>query len=79
LEFVWLMYLFLTSCVPKCSEEELLCTNPSSAMSLLMSGFGIEDSSSLHELNISDSVLKLSGYISGPCSSFFIKVQFIFI
>ncbi|KAG6775612.1 hypothetical protein POTOM_019090 [Populus tomentosa] len=55
------------------SEEELLCTNPSSAISLLMSGFGIEDSSSLHELNISDGVLKLSGYVSGPCSSFSIK------
>ncbi|KAI9394506.1 hypothetical protein POPTR_005G101900v4 [Populus trichocarpa] len=62
------------------SDEELLCTNPSSAMSLLMSGFGIEDSSSLHELNISDSVLKLSGYISGPCSSFFIKAfQYVYI
>ncbi|XP_011022185.1 PREDICTED: DNA mismatch repair protein MLH3 isoform X2 [Populus euphratica] len=62
------------------SEEELLCTNPSSAMSLLMSGFGIEDSSSLHELNISDGVLKLSGYISGPCSSFSIKAfQYVYI
>nr|XP_034889821.1 DNA mismatch repair protein MLH3 isoform X1 [Populus alba] len=62
------------------SEEELLCTNPSSAISLLMSGFGIEDSSSLHELNISDGVLKLSGYVSGPCSSFSIKAfQYVYI
>lgn len=63
----------------KCSEEELFCTHPSSALSLLMSGFGIDDSSSLHELNISDGLLKLSGCISAPCSSFSIKVHSIFI
>ncbi|CAK7355564.1 unnamed protein product [Dovyalis caffra] len=55
------------------SEEELLCTHPSSALSLLMSIFGIEYSSSLHELNISDGVLKLCGYVSDPCSNFSIK------
>ncbi|KAJ6305195.1 hypothetical protein OIU78_020686 [Salix suchowensis] len=62
------------------SEEELFCTHPSSALSLLMSGFGIDDSSSLHELNISDGLLKLSGFISAPCSSFSIKAfQYVYI
>ncbi|KAJ6413347.1 hypothetical protein OIU84_006191 [Salix udensis] len=62
------------------SEEELFCTHPSSALSLLTSGFGIDDSSSLHELNISDGLLKLSGCISAPCSSFSIKAfQYVYI
>lgn len=52
------------------SEDELLCTHPSSSpLPLLMSGFGIEVSSSLHEFNVSDGILKLSGYISGPCEA----------
>lgn len=55
------------------SGDELLCTHPSSPLSLLTSGFGIEVSESLQELNASDSILKLSGYVSGPCDGFGIK------
>lgn len=58
-----------------CSDDELLSTkSASSPLSLITSGFGIEDSGSLHELNITDGVLKLSGYVSGPCDTFPIKV-----
>ncbi len=68
--FVCLYILFST-----CSGDELLCTHPSSPLSLLTSGFGIEVSESLQELNASDSILKLSGYVSGPCDGFGIKVE----
>ncbi|KAF2291688.1 hypothetical protein GH714_028137 [Hevea brasiliensis] len=62
------------------SENELLCTRPSSALSLLMSHFGFNDSSFLRELNFSDSVLKLSGYISSPCDSLTVKAfQYVYI
>ncbi|KAL7223717.1 hypothetical protein ACSBR1_025210 [Camellia fascicularis] len=61
------------------SEDELFCTTPSSSpLSLLTSGFGFEISSSLHELNVSDGVLKLSGYMSSPCDTSFVKAcQFV--
>lgn len=68
--FVYLYILFST-----CSGDELLCTHRSSPLSLLTSGFGIEVSDSLHELNASDGILKLSGFISGPCDGFGIKVE----
>ncbi|XP_020532764.1 DNA mismatch repair protein MLH3 isoform X2 [Jatropha curcas] len=62
------------------NEDELLCTRPSSALSLLMSGFGIEDSCFFHELDVSNGVLKLSGYISGPCDSLTFKAfQYVYI
>ncbi|CAL5373572.1 unnamed protein product [Camellia sinensis] len=63
------------------SEDELFCTTPSSSpLSLLTSGFGIEISSSLHELNVSDGVLKLSGYMSSPRDTSFVKAcQFVYI
>ncbi|CAL5371311.1 unnamed protein product [Camellia sinensis] len=61
------------------SEDELFCTTPSSSpLSLLTSGFGIEIFSSLHELNVSDGVLKLSGYMSSPRDTSFVKAcQFV--
>ncbi|THG01152.1 hypothetical protein TEA_015865 [Camellia sinensis var. sinensis] len=56
------------------NEDELFCTTPSSSpLSLLTSGFGIEIFSSLHELNVSDGVLKLSGYMSSPRDTSFVK------
>ncbi|XP_054825799.1 DNA mismatch repair protein MLH3 [Prosopis cineraria] len=63
------------------SEDELLCTHSSSSpLSLLTSGFGVEVSSSLHELQDQDDVIKLSGYISGPCNNFTLKaLQYIYI
>ncbi|KAL6959813.1 hypothetical protein U1Q18_039969 [Sarracenia purpurea var. burkii] len=49
------------------SDDELFCTVPSpSPLSLFMSAFGIEVSSSLQELSVSDGVLKLQGYMSSP-------------
>ncbi|KAF3440880.1 hypothetical protein FNV43_RR19166 [Rhamnella rubrinervis] len=57
------------------SEGVLLCTNLSSPLALLTSGFGIDVSASLHELNTSDGKLKLSGYVSGPSDDFAIKVE----
>lgn len=57
------------------SEDELLSTHfGSSTLSLLMSGFGIEDSSFLHEISAKDGVLRISGYISSPYDSFSVKV-----
>lgn len=53
----------------------LLCTNRSSPLSLLTSGFGIDVSASLHEINTSDGKLKLSGYMSGPSDDLAIKVE----
>ncbi|XP_024025767.1 DNA mismatch repair protein MLH3 isoform X2 [Morus notabilis] len=62
------------------SEDVLLCTHPSSPMSLMTSCFGIEVSTSLHELNISAGKIKLSGYISGPCDNLTIKAfQYVYI
>ncbi|KAI4327847.1 hypothetical protein L6164_020261 [Bauhinia variegata] len=56
------------------SEDELLCTHSSSSpLSLLSSGFGVEVSSSLRELQVQDDMIKLCGYISGPCNSFSLK------
>ncbi|KAK7816296.1 dna mismatch repair protein mlh3 [Quercus suber] len=55
------------------SGDELLCTHSSSPLSLLTSGFGIEVSDSFHELNASDGILKLSGFISDINSRFVCK------
>ncbi|XP_031269217.1 DNA mismatch repair protein MLH3 isoform X2 [Pistacia vera] len=63
------------------SEDELLSTHfASSPLSLLRSGFGIEDSSFLHEISAKDGVLRISGYISSPCDSFSMKTfQYVYI
>lgn len=56
------------------SEEELLYTQSSSSpLSLLRNAFGIEVSSSLRELNLSDGIIKLSGYMSSPSSTLSVK------
>ncbi|KAF7829059.1 DNA mismatch repair protein MLH3 isoform X1 [Senna tora] len=55
------------------SEDELLYTHASSPLPLITNGFGVEVSSSLHELQIQDDIIKLSGYISTPCNSFTLK------
>nr|XP_011461560.1 PREDICTED: DNA mismatch repair protein MLH3 isoform X2 [Fragaria vesca subsp. vesca] len=56
------------------SEDELLRTIPSpSPLTLLRTAFGIEVSDALHELNISDGKLELSGYLSTPCNCLAIK------
>ncbi|XP_058187200.1 DNA mismatch repair protein MLH3 isoform X1 [Rhododendron vialii] len=63
------------------SDDVLFSTAPSSStLSLLTSGFGIELSSSLHELSVSDGVLKLLGYMSTPCDTSSAKVfQYVYI
>ncbi|KAF5181679.1 Dna mismatch repair protein mlh3 [Thalictrum thalictroides] len=59
------------------SSEEVLCTHPSpSPLPLVSSGFGIEVSHSLCELNFSKDVWKLSGYISAPVDTCSMKGAF---
>ncbi|KAG2695162.1 hypothetical protein I3843_07G002300 [Carya illinoinensis] len=71
---------FLIFLFPIFSGDELLCTHPSSPLSLLKSEFGVEVPDSLHELNVSDDILKLSGYVSGPCDGSEIKAfQYVYI
>ncbi|BBH08111.1 MUTL protein homolog 3 [Prunus dulcis] len=56
------------------SEDELLRTISSpSPVALLKRTVGIEVSPALHELNISDGEIELSGYISSPCNSLAFK------
>ncbi|XP_068646651.1 DNA mismatch repair protein MLH3 [Aristolochia californica] len=63
------------------SESELFRTQPSlSPLPLLSTAFGNEVSCSLHEINISEEALTLSGYLSGPAVSFSTKAfQFVYI
>ncbi|CAN6541392.1 unnamed protein product [Malus baccata var. baccata] len=59
-------------------EDELLGTTPSpSPLILLKRTFGTEISNALHELNISDGRLELSGYISTPCNNLADKMSYI--
>ncbi|RDX87164.1 DNA mismatch repair protein MLH3, partial [Mucuna pruriens] len=53
-------------------EDELFCTHSaSSPLSLVASGFGVEVTSSLHNLEVENGIIKLSGFISGPCNNSF--------
>ncbi|KAL1215632.1 DNA mismatch repair protein MLH3 [Cardamine amara subsp. amara] len=53
------------------SDEELFQTNPSSsAFSLLIRDAGPEALNSLCKVNVTDGMLNISGYISGPADSF---------
>ncbi|XP_048431401.1 DNA mismatch repair protein MLH3 isoform X2 [Pyrus x bretschneideri] len=63
------------------SENELLRTIPSSSpLTLLKRTFGTVVADTLHELNISDGKLQLSGYISSPCNNLANKAfQYIYI
>ncbi|KFK30189.1 hypothetical protein AALP_AA7G229700 [Arabis alpina] len=61
------------------SDEELLQTNPSSsAFSLLMRDAGAEASNSLCKVNVTDNMMNVSGYISGP-GDCFKALQYIYI
>ncbi|RZB78967.1 DNA mismatch repair protein MLH3 isoform B, partial [Glycine soja] len=56
-------------------EDELFCTHSaSSPLSLVTSGFGVEVTSSLHNLEVENDIIKLSGYISGPCNTVDTKI-----
>ncbi|XP_051125704.1 DNA mismatch repair protein MLH3 isoform X2 [Andrographis paniculata] len=63
------------------SAYELLHTGPlSSPLQLLSSTMGIGDSVSFYNVDLSDSNMKLSGFISGPCEKFHLKViQYVYI
>ncbi|KAL1814883.1 DNA mismatch repair protein MLH3 isoform X1 [Daucus carota subsp. sativus] len=63
------------------SEDELLSAHPSSSpLPLLKSGLGLDPSIMLHEFDVSDGILKISGYISGPGKTFPGKaVQYVYI
>lgn len=50
-----------------CSEEQLFSTQQSySPLSLLIKNFGAETCEDLLELNTTDGMFRLSGYVSGP-------------
>ncbi|PIA46727.1 hypothetical protein AQUCO_01500339v1 [Aquilegia coerulea] len=63
------------------SNDEVLCTHPSpSPLPLVSSGFGIEVSHSLREVNFSKGIWKLCGYISAPVDTCSMKaLQYIYI
>jgi len=70
--FSWFIntLLYLTN-----REDELFCTHSaSSPLPLVTSGFGVEVASSLHNLEVENDIVKLSGYISGPCNTVYTKV-----
>ncbi|MCL7024487.1 hypothetical protein MKW94_003808 [Papaver nudicaule] len=63
------------------SGNEILYTTPSlSPIPLVSSGFGTDVSRSLCEVNFSDEVLSVSGYLSAPAATFSMKaLQYIYI
>lgn len=72
IEYTWVYYIPLFG---NCSEGELLCTEPSlSPLSLLRSNFGIDISNGLHELNVHEGTLHLTGYMSSPYGGYNFKV-----
>ncbi|XP_061346039.1 DNA mismatch repair protein MLH3 isoform X2 [Gastrolobium bilobum] len=62
-------------------EDELFCTHSAtSPLALLTSGFGVEVTSSLHDLEVENDIIKLSGYVSGPYNTSNMKVlQYIYV
>ncbi|KAL1294382.1 hypothetical protein AAHE18_19G138000 [Arachis hypogaea] len=56
-------------------DDELFCTQiASSPLALLTSGFEEEVSSFLQALEVENDIIKLSGYVSGPCNALNMKV-----
>lgn len=63
---------------PICREDELFCSHSAaSPLSLVTAGFGVEVTNSLHELEVENNIIKLTGYISGPCNTIDMKVIYI--
>ncbi|XLR00357.1 hypothetical protein S83_066555 [Arachis hypogaea] len=55
-------------------DDELFCTQiASSPLALLTSGFEEEVSSFLQALEVENDIIKLSGYVSGPCNALNMK------
>ncbi|KAL1354262.1 DNA mismatch repair protein MLH3-like isoform X1 [Arachis hypogaea] len=62
-------------------DDELFCTQiASSPLALLTSGFGEEVSSFLQALEVENDIIKLSGYVSGPCNALNMKaLQYVYV
>ncbi|XP_012574609.1 DNA mismatch repair protein MLH3 isoform X3 [Cicer arietinum] len=62
-------------------EDELFCSHSSpSPLSLVTTGFGVEVTNSLYELEVENGIIKLTGYISGPCNTLNMKaLQYLYI
>ncbi|XP_050906323.1 DNA mismatch repair protein MLH3 isoform X3 [Lathyrus oleraceus] len=62
-------------------EDELFCSHSAaSPLSLVTAGFGVEVTNSLHELEVENNIIKLTGYISGPCNTIDMKaLQYLYI
>lgn len=62
-------------------EYELFCSHSAaSPLSLVTTGFGVEVTNSLHELEVENNIIKLAGYISGPCNTLDMKaLQYLYI
>ncbi|CAK8540118.1 unnamed protein product [Lathyrus sativus] len=62
-------------------EDELFCSHSAaSPLSLVTAGFGVEFTKSLHELEVENNIIKLTGYISDPCNTFDMKaLQYLYI
>lgn len=65
-----MVVLFIDSLVLCFTECKLLSTHFTSSLSLMISGFGIENSNFLQEISDKDGVLRISGYISSPSDIF---------
>ncbi|XLT09355.1 hypothetical protein HN51_055148, partial [Arachis hypogaea] len=62
-------------------DDELFCTQiASSPLALLTSGFEEEVSSFLQALEVENDIIKLSGYVSGPCNALNMKaLQYVYV
>ncbi|GAU28111.1 hypothetical protein TSUD_223520 [Trifolium subterraneum] len=62
-------------------EDQLFCSHAAaSPLSLVTTGFGVEVTNSLHELEVGNDIIKLTGYISGPCNTLDMKaLQYLYI
>ncbi|XP_058777682.1 DNA mismatch repair protein MLH3 isoform X1 [Vicia villosa] len=62
-------------------EDELFCSHSAaSPLSLVTAGFGVEVTNSLHELEVENNIIKLTGYISDPCNTLDMKaLQYLYI
>ncbi|XP_020216008.1 DNA mismatch repair protein MLH3 isoform X2 [Cajanus cajan] len=61
--------------------DELFCTHSaSSPLPLITSGFGVEVTSSLLNLEVENDIIKLSGYLSSPCNTLNAKaLQYVYV
>ncbi|CAI8588467.1 unnamed protein product [Vicia faba] len=62
-------------------EDELFCSHSAaSPLSLVTTGFGVEVTNSLHDLEVENNIIKLTGFISDPCNTLDMKaLQYLYI